>query len=123
MDVEVLRDLLRKHLYLELQLFKDAMLRQKKEIYKVSYEIEFYVNAYEIPIEETEYLGEAIVCGLLYNNQGILTFLYQEWLGQEDSSFDELQKYVGNMLENIVQIGRLAHRGEGENGTGIDKAA
>ena len=94
MDVEeVLRDLLRKRLYIELQLFKDAMLgRKKEEIYKSSYEIEFYENAYEILMEETEYLGEAMLRGLLCCGQGILIFLYQEWLGQEDGGFDELQE-------------------------------
>ena len=124
MDIEVLRDLLRKRLYLELQLFKNDILVQKKEeIYKSSYKIEFYENVYEILMEETEYLGEAIVRGLLYHDQGILIFLYQEWLGQEDGIFDELQGYVGNMLENIVQIGRPACGKERGNGTEPDKAA
>ena len=45
MDENELRDLLSKRLYIELQLFRDSMLRKEKEdIFKSSYEIEIYVN-------------------------------------------------------------------------------
>ena len=49
MEENGLRDLLSKRLYIELQLFKDSMLqREKEDIFQSSYEIEIYVNLYEI---------------------------------------------------------------------------
>ncbi|MEZ3462623.1 MAG: DUF3848 domain-containing protein [Lachnospiraceae bacterium] len=90
MDLKELRDLLLKRLHIELQLFKDSILRQsKEEVYKSSYKIEVFVNSYEILVEDMEGLDEDTVRGLLYQNFGILDFLYQEWLTREDCVFDE----------------------------------
>ncbi len=84
MDLKELKDLLLKRLHIELQLFKDSILRQsKEEVYKSSYKIEVFVNSYEILVEDMERLDEDTVRGLLYQNFGILDFLYQEWLTRE----------------------------------------
>ena len=92
MDLKELKDLLLKRLHIELQLFKDSILRQpKEEIYKSSYKIEVFVNSYEILLEDMERLDGDTVRGLLYQNFGILDFLYQEWLTREDCIFDELK--------------------------------
>ena len=124
MDLKELRDLLLKRLHIELQLFKDSILRQpKEEIYKSSYKIEVFVNSYEILVEDMEGLDEDTVRGLLYQNFGILDFLYQEWLTREDCIFDELKAYISGELGMIAKINSPACGKEGADGTELDKAA
>lgn len=124
MDLKELKDLLLKRLHIELQLFKDSILRQpKEEIYKSSYKIEVFVNSYEILVEDMEGLDEDTVRGLLYQNFGILDFLYQEWLTREDCIFDELKAYISGELGMIAKINSPACGKEGADGTELDKAA
>lgn len=123
MDEKELKELLLERLHLELHLFKDSMLRQtKKEIYEASFKIEVYVNVYEILLENVESLDTGTVRGLLDWKYGILESLYQEWLGYQDNSFDELKAYVGGVLEVIVQPAGMAERRE-QDGTGFNQAA
>ena len=68
MDLKELKDLLLKRLHIELQLFKDSILRQsKEEVYKSSYKIEVFVNSYEILVEDMEgrYSG-LLISGMAY---------------------------------------------------------
>lgn len=124
MDLKELKDLLLKRLHMELQLFKDSILRQsKEEIYKSSYKIEVFVNSYEILLEDIEKLDEDTVRGLLYQNFGILNFLYQEWLTREDCVFDELKAYISGELGMIAKINAPASGKEGADGTEFNKAA
>jgi hypothetical protein len=124
MDLKELKDLLLKRLHIELQLFKDSILRQpKEEIYKSSYKIEVFVNSYEILLEDMERLDGDTVRGLLYQNFGILDFLYQEWLTREDCIFDELKAYISGELGMIAKINSPACGKEGADGTELDKAA
>ena len=124
MDLKELKDLLLKRLHIELQIFKDSILRQpKEEIYKSSYKIEVFVNSYEILLEDMERLDGDTVRGLLYQNFGILDFLYQEWLTREDCIFDELKAYISGELGMIAKINSPACGKEGADGTELDKAA
>lgn len=124
MDVKELRDLLSKRMYIELQLFKDSKLRQEKEeIFKTSYEIEIYVNLYEIFVVHIDNLQEDTIRRLLSLNFGILRFIYQEWLTREDSFFDELRTYACGELETVSELGSSDHGKDGGDGTGFDKAA
>ncbi len=124
MDLKELKDLLLKRLHIELQLFKDSILRQsKEEVYKSSYKIEVFVNSYEILVEDMEKLDEDTVRGLLYQNFGILDFLYQEWLTREDCVFDELKAYISGELGAIAKINSPACGKEGADGTEFNKAA
>ncbi len=85
MGKEKLAELLTGRLYIELQMFKDGILRQDKEaVYGASYQIELYVNLYEILRTHIGSLREETVRRLLRLNYGILDFLYQEWLTVED---------------------------------------
>jgi len=78
MNEDELRDLLSKRLYIELQLFKDSMLRKEKEdIFKSSYEIEVYVNLYEIFTVHIGRLNVDTMRRLLSLNFGILEHLYR----------------------------------------------
>ena len=124
MDENELRDLLSKRLYLELQLFKDSVLQKEKEdIFSSSYEIEIYVNLYEIFTEEIEDMEEGTMRRLLNLKSGILGHIYQEWLSREDSFFEELRSYACDELRSISEPENPDYRGEGEDGTGIDTAA
>lgn len=122
MGEEELRELLSQRLHIELQIFKDSILRQTK-IYKSSYQIEIFVNAYEILLEDMEHLDGDMVRGLLRQDSGILDSLYQEWLAREDSVFEELKAYIGGGLGMIAKISSPACGKEDRDGTEPDKAA
>ena len=125
MDEKELRELLRERLHMELQLFKDSLLQKDKEdIFKASYKIEIYVNLYEIFAAHTDNLSGDAIRRLLNLNLGILESVYQEWLGREDSFFEELKDYACSELENLLKMGSPKKRGkDDENGKGIDTAA
>lgn len=123
MDEKELRELLLERLHVELHLFKDSMLqRTNKEIYEASYKIEVYVNVYEILMEEVENLDIETIRGVLHWRYGILGSLYEEWLGRDDNSFDELKAYVGSELGVMAQED-ISCRKELEDGTKSDQAA
>lgn len=118
MDRKELKDLLSKRLYLELQIFKDSKLQQEKDdIFKASYEIEIYVNLYEIFTAHTGLLPEETIRKLLNLNFGILAFIYQGWLAEEDSFYEELRTYACDKLDAISRMEYPASRKEGNNGT------
>lgn len=124
MDENGMRDLLSKRLYIELQLFKDSMLqRGKEDIFRSSYEIEIYVNLYEIFMMHIGNLDIGTMRRLLGLAFGILEHAYQEWLSREDGFFDELRKYACDELIVISESGDSDYGEEGEDGTGSDKAA
>ena len=116
MEEKELRELFLERLHIELHLFKDSMLRKtKKEIYEASYKIEVFVNVYEILLEDAENLDPEMLRGLLHWKYGILESLYEEWLGRDDNSFDELKSYVGSELGVMAQ-GDISCRREREDG-------
>lgn len=124
MDVKKLRGLFADRLYLELQLFKDSKLRQEKEgIFQASYEIEIYVNLFEILMAQTEKLQEDTIRKLLRFPSGILEFIYRGWLGAEDSFYGELEAYACGRLENLPEKENPEYREEESDGTGFDQAA
>ena len=124
MDENGMRDLLSKRLYIELQLFKDSMLqREKEDIFQSSYEIEVYVNLYEIFMMHIGNLDIGTMRKLLGLAFGILEHAYQEWLSREDGFFDELSEYARDELIVISNLRDPYNGEEGEDGTGIDKAA
>lgn len=116
MEEKELKELLLEKLHIELHLFKDSMLQKtKKEIYEASYKIEVFVNVYEILMEEVENLDPETLRELLYWKYGILESLYEDWLGRDDNSFDELKAYVGSELGAMVQ-GNISCRRERKDG-------
>lgn len=116
MEEKELKELFSERLHVELHLFRDSMLcRTKTEIYEASYKIEVFVNVYEILLEEVEGLDVETIRGLLCWRHGILESLYQEWLGRDDNSFDELKAYVGSELGAMAQES-ISCRREREDG-------
>ena len=124
MEENGLRDLLSKRLYIELQLFRDSMLRKEKEdIFKSSYEIEIYVNLYEIFMVHLENLDIDTMRRILNLKFGIMEHLYQEWLSRDDSFFDELKAFACDGLGTLSEVGNLDCREEAADGKKSDKAA
>jgi len=124
MNENELRDLLSKRLYIELQLFRDSVLWEEKEdIFKSSYEIEIYVNLYEILMVHISNLDADTMRRLLNLPFGILGHMYQEWLTREDSFYDELRAYACSELKDISELGSVDYRKEDGDGTGFNKAA
>lgn len=124
MGKKKLAELLAGRLYIELQMFKDGILRQDKEaVYGASYQIELYVNLYEILRTHIGSLREETVRRLLKLNYGILDFLYQEWLTVEDSFFRELRDFICGELEILSAAGNPSCGKEEENGTELNQAA
>ncbi|MCM1027596.1 MAG: hypothetical protein NC432_14285 [Roseburia sp.] len=111
MEATELKKLLSKRLYLELQLFKDSKLMQEKEeIYQSSYEIEVYLNLYEVLAAQLDSLREEVLRRLLSFRFGILKSLYQEWLARadclarEDRLYEELRAYICSDLEEFLEV-------------------
>lgn len=124
MDENELRDLLSKRLYIELQLFKDSMLRKEKgDIFQSSYEIEIYVNLYEIFMMHIGSLDIDTMRRLLNLKLGIMEHLYQEWLSRDDSFFDELREFACDELGVLSGLGNLDCGEEEADGKRSDKAA
>lgn len=116
--------LLAKRLYLELRMYRYAILRKsKKEIYESSYKTEMMTAIYEILLESLEYINENTTNHLLWWNGGILEFLYDEWLKKEDSSFEELKAHVGAELGIVPETEENSSRKDIMDGKRIYQAA
>lgn len=123
MEEKKLKELLLERLHLEVQLFKDSMLRRSKaDIYAGSYKIELYVNLYEILVMETERMQEPLLRKLLYQRSGILDAFYEEWLTKDDSFYTELRDYAEDELE-VILAGKRDMGKETGHGEKYDKAA
>ena len=104
-----IKELFYKRIYAELLNFKNDMLTQDKEIiYRSSYKIEFFVNVYEILVDQVEKQSDAVLYRLVYQCTGILESLYEEWLRMEDNAFSELQEYVHNELFKESELKEVA---------------
>ena len=114
MGEKELRELLLERLHIELNLFKDSMLQKGKgDIYEASFKIEIFANIYEILMEDVKELGKDGVRSLLYWRYGILESLYQEWLGREDSFYEELRDYVNDEMRAIAESGKRREKEDG----------
>ena len=104
-----IKELFYKRIYAELLNFKNDLLAQDKEIiYRSSYKIEFFINVYEILVDQAEKQSEAVLYRLVYQCTGILDSLYEEWLRMEDNAFSELQEYVHNELFKESEMKEVA---------------
>ncbi len=88
-----------------------------------SYKIEIYVNLYEIFAAHTDSLTADMIRRLLYLNIGILETVYQEWLGREDSFFEELRVFACSEIENIAEMDGNGQGKDDEDGKGFNQAA
>lgn len=118
------RSLLKKRLYLELQIFRYSVLRKsKREIYDCAYKIEVLETIYDILLEIIQNIKEEILYHLLWWNGGILELMYQEWLKKEDSSHDELSEHIRGELTLFSEDKHEILIREESNGERINQAA
>ncbi len=78
-------------LYREYLQFKEFMLGQEKsELFKACYKIDIYRNLYEIMLELAGQVPEPLL-EELYKEEDFLGWLYESWLKEEDSYYQELK--------------------------------
>ena len=117
MDEKELRGLFVQRLYLEYMLFKDSMLqKEKKDIFHDSYQIEIFVNLYEILLAYAENLQSEMTRKLLELNFGILEYLYQNWQYRKDNFYEVLKEYACNELEAVLENSNADGRKDDEDG-------
>ena len=86
----------------ELAIFRYEILEKEKEtIYEAAYQIDSIISIYELLAEMSSRLStETLEAAVMFPN--ILTFLYREWLGYEDSYTADIQDYRDIKEENII---------------------
>lgn len=96
----------------ELKIFKYRILRMRnEEIYKAAYEIDSAICIYELLMEMSAKISdEALKAGIAF--PAVLSFLYDRWLGYEDSHAEELQHCLEKELESISNNHEKSGKGE-----------
>lgn len=90
-------------LYLEYLKFKDDMLRKtQEEVFKNCYKIDVFLNLYEILVEKSQTLSAEILMKL-QKEENILEFLYDGWMKIDDSTYQEMCRYVCEKLSFLEQ--------------------
>lgn len=101
MERELLERLYCEKLNRELGAYKASMLeREKEEIYAAAYEIDSVISIYEFLMETAEGRERRFLEAMIVF-PGLLLFLYQQWLGYEDSHTEEL---TGCMEQELLKI-------------------
>ena len=98
-------------------------MQENEDIFRSSYEIEIYVNLYEILTAHIDNIQKDVVRRLLNLKTGILEQLYREWLTREDCFYDELRSYACSELAVVSELGGSGCGEEDTDGTGTDQAA
>jgi len=89
-------------LYLEYLKFKDEMLRTThEEIFANCYRIDIILNLYNIMLELTAKLPEAVLRNL-EGQEGMLDYLYHGWIKTPDSTYQELSNFVESRLPYLT---------------------
>lgn len=86
---------------MELQRFKESMLKNEpEEIYGNAYRIDCMVNFCELLFESSEKMGKETMAGLLLF-PNLLHFLYDRWLEETDSQMEELRQSVEKSVKEL----------------------
>lgn len=101
MRIEELQELFCTKISMEMERFKQRMLKQKPQnIYDKCYQIDSMINIYEQLMEMSQKMEEeALKLLLVFPN--LLAFLYSRWLKTEDSTYEELNIFI---WQNIAEI-------------------
>ena len=85
----------------ELAIFRYEVLQGEKEaIYEAAYQIDSIISIYELLAEMSSRLStETLEAAVMFPN--ILTFLYREWLGYEDSYTADIQYCLDKELAKL----------------------
>lgn len=101
MDKNELEQMLCEKISLEKSFYKDQLLRQdNNQIYAEYYKTDCIINLYEQLLEMSQELEEGELRNLIIFPR-LLTFLYEKWLQQEDSAWQELQQSIQNSIQEI----------------------
>ena len=114
MERKLLQELFCEKITLELQRFKNKMIKQRPEvIYEKVYQIDSMINIYECLLEQSQKISEqALASMLVFPN--LLVFLYSEWLDYEDSYAEELNDCMSQCIEEIGDVCRQMSGKEGK---------
>ena len=83
----------------ELNLYKEKMLlKGTKEVFDHAYEIDSYINIYEILLTKIEYFTPAQLWGIVVV-PNILSFFYERWLDVEDSRAEEMESAIDEITK------------------------
>lgn len=115
MDRKELQELFSGKISLELERFKDRMLKQEPEvIYQNAYRIDCMVCIYEVLADMGQKISEdALKALLMFPN--LLAFLYAGWLKQEDSHEEELNHCMSDAVLALQNVYRSQKALKGEN--------
>ena len=85
----------------ELAIFRYEILEKEKEtIYEAAYQIDSIISIYELLAEMSSRLStETLEAAVMFPS--ILTFLYREWLGYEDSYTADIQYCLDKELAKL----------------------
>ncbi len=79
----------------EYQDFKEKLLEKDKEtIYGHAYKIEAYACIFNIIVDYVDENPQMDYGKLLCSGNGLIGYLYREWLGREDDAYRELSSFV-----------------------------
>ena len=84
----------------------DVLDKPKIDIFNLCYEIDAIVNIYEIMAASIDKMSVELVTALLKIN-GILQYIYSEWLKRDDGCWTELEEHVKEELSQIENEGYI----------------
>lgn len=119
MEREILQNLFCEKIALELEKFKKRMLKKgPEEILNSAYQIDSFINIYEMLLEMSQEISEtALKSMLVFPN--LLAHFYAEWLKFEDSYREELYVCMLRLMTALVDAYRDLERnpvqGKGTN--------
>lgn len=88
-----------KKLETELKCYKQKMYRlSAEEVFGHAYEIDSYINIYEILLIKIEHLTPAQLWGIIMIPH-ILSFFYSYWLDVEDSRAEEMDTAIDQIIQ------------------------
>ena len=88
-----------KKLEVELKAYKQKMYQlSAKEVFDHAYEIDSYINIYEILLTKIEYFTPAQLWGIVVV-PNILSFFYEHWLDVEDSRAEEMESAIDEITK------------------------
>lgn len=98
-----LQKLFAEKITLEINNYKKEMLKNKKEIIMENvYQIDSMINIYEILLEMSRKVsGHVLETLLVFPN--LLAFLYDEWLGYDDSYIIDLENCLNDCIKELSE--------------------
>lgn len=90
----------------ELKCYKQKMYQlSAKEVFNHAYEIDSYINIYEILLMKIEHLTTAQLCGIILM-PNILSLFYDRWLNTEDSAAEDMDVAISKVIQAELDISR-----------------